>query len=478
MKSVTTALSPKLLIHRFFLRPLLRIFFGVDVDGQENFNGLDQYIIIANHNSHLDVLLLYYILPGRDILKTHVVAARDYFSRWSILFHSVNYLFSPVWIDRITKETDPLQAMKAQLAAGHNIIIFPEGTRGAPGQIRTFHTGVGRLAEDSRDIPIIPVFLHGPERAFPKSGYFPLPIWNSITIGPPQHFTGTSADFVIALETLIRGLSESKVVSRHKRAEVKSPPLLIAVMGVDGSGKSTLSHTIARRISVNHEVCLVTDGLEFYAQGDKKNIRPLVAETVRERVGAYAKNVSSLKHYKIPKLAELLLRDYLLGEVGRWYKPDFVIQDGSPLLNLVGWSILYKEAAFNREACLKALKLLSGMDDRTRKNDHIFSDFPELLALKRLKHAGMFLPDAVIMLDADPDVCCKRIASRGQPVQPHETAEKLGKMRNGYLRVCEVISDDLGIPVLTLAGDQGMEEVSQRALEFINGIILEDKTHD
>jgi len=51
-------------------------------------------------------------------------------------------------------------------------------------------------------------------------------------------------------------------------------------------------------------------------------------------------------------------------------------------------------------------------------------------------------------------------------------------MRNGYLRVCEVVSDDLGIPVLTLTGDQGMEEVSRRALEFVNGIIVEDPTHD
>ena len=144
----------------------------------------------------------------------------------------------------------------------------------------------------------------------------------------------------------------------------------------------------------------------------------------------------------------------------------------------MGWSILYREASFNREACVKALKLLSGMDDRAQETDHIFSDFPELLALKRLKHAGMFLPDAVIMLDVDPNVCCNRIASRGQRIQPHETAEKLGKMRNGYLRVCEVVSDDLGIPVLTLTGDQGMEEVSRRALEFINGIIVKGPTHD
>lgn len=474
----TSAFSPRILIHRLLIRPILKVFFGINVNGRDNFSGLNHYIIIANHNSHLDVLLLYYILPIRDISKTHVVAAKDYFSRWRALFNTVNYLFSPVWIDRITKDSDPMQEMKDRLASGHNIIIFPEGTRGEPGEIRTFHSGVGRLAEEFRDIPIIPVFLHGPERAFPKSGYFPLPIWNSITIGPPQIFTGTSTAFVASLEAFIRKLSESETASRHKRPEIKRPPLLIAVMGIDGSGKSTLSHSIAQRLSNNHEVCLVSDGLEFYEHGKRKDILPLLAETVRERIGVYAKSASSLKNYKIPKLAELLLRDHLLGEVGRWYKPDLVIQDGSPLLNLVGWSILYRENAFNREACLKALNLLSGTDKTIHKNDPIFSEYPELQSLKRLKHSGMFLPDAVIMLDVDPLICCERIASRGQRVQPHETKDKLGKMRNGYLRVCEVVRSDLSIPVLLLAGDLSLDEVSHQALDFLGRDILEAATHD
>ena len=295
MNRVASALSMRLVIHRIFLRPFLRVFFGVNVDGRENFNGLEQYIIVANHNSHLDILLLYYILPNRDILNTHVVAARDYFSRRAVLFNTVDYLFSPIWIDREDRETDHLQGMRDQLVSGHNIIIFPEGTRGAPGQIRTFRSGVGRLAEEFRNVPIIPVFLHGPERAFPKKVLFPLPIWNSLTIGPPQLFDGTSTDFSDSLETVIRKLSESTVASRHKRTEVKSPPLLIAVMGIDGSGKSTLSRVLSHRTSVDHEVCLISDGLEFYEQGNKRDIRPLVVETVREAISNHAKNASSLK---------------------------------------------------------------------------------------------------------------------------------------------------------------------------------------
>ena len=36
----------------------------------------------------------------------------------------------------------------------------------------------------------------------------------------------------------------------------------------------------------------------------------------------------SLKSYKVPKLAELLLRDHVVGEVRRWYAPDAIVMDG------------------------------------------------------------------------------------------------------------------------------------------------------
>lgn len=478
MMRVVSAFSLRLLIHSVLLRPLLRIFFGINVEGREHLRGLKNYIIVANHNSHLDVLLLYYVLPKTDILKTHIVAAHDYFSQRPVLFRTVDYLFSPIWIDRKVREADPLHGMRERLTMGHNVIIFPEGTRGEPGEICVFHSGVGRLAEEFKDVPIVPVYLEGPERALPKKSNFPLPLWNSISIGPPQLFTGNSADFVDSLEAFIRKLSESASVSRHKRIKVKPRPVLVAVMGIDGSGKSTLSHTISQQSSADHEVCLISDGLEFFEKGLNKNLRPLLEETLREAIGAYAKNASSLKNYKIPKLAELLLRDHLLGEVRRWYKPDLIVQDGSPLLNLVGWAILYKEDAFNRDACAKALKLLSGSHEEIQESDPIFRDFPELLSIKRLKLAGMHLPDIVIMLDVDPTVCCQRIEGRGQRVQPHETAEKLGKMRRGYLRVCEVVSDELGIPVKVLTGDQGAEEVTRLTMDFIRQEIAREARRD
>ena len=115
----------RLLVHLLLLRPFLRIVFGVSVVGRENLTGLDRFILVANHNSHLDVLLLYAILPVRQIVKTHPVAAREYFSRHPWLFSTLDYLFQPVWVDRSRQEGDPIGDILQRIDQGHSVIIFP-----------------------------------------------------------------------------------------------------------------------------------------------------------------------------------------------------------------------------------------------------------------------------------------------------------------------------------------------------------------
>ena len=277
MKAAGSLFSLRLLIHLILIRPFLHLLHGVYVAGRKHFEGLEQYILIANHNSHLDILLLFSVLPIRDIQKTHPIAAREYFSSNRIVFRIADYLFQPIWIVRGDKEGDPLAGMKDVLGSGHNIVIFPEGTRGEPGVIAPFKTGVGRLAEEFRPIPIIPVYLSGPERSFPKKSRLPLPIWNNITIGPPQICTGDSTGITASLEKIIRGLSDSERVSRHRR-KMKKKTQSIAFLGIDGSGKSTLSREVAKRLSDNRYVCLMTDRLEFFRNSTKEEIQPLLME--------------------------------------------------------------------------------------------------------------------------------------------------------------------------------------------------------
>ena len=457
-------LSLPVLIHLLVLRPLLKLVFGVSVEGRQNLAGLERFILVSNHNSHLDVLLLFHLLPLRLLRRTHPVAAYEYFAKPKMLLWLVSFLFQPVWIVREGKESDPLRGMREQLGRGHSLVVFPEGTRGEAGRIAPFKSGVGRLAIEFPDVPIVPVYLAGPERAFPKASSFPVPLWNRVIVGPPLLLTGTRKEITTTLEGMTRELAESEAASRHRRMRRARVVTTLAVLGIDGSGKSTLARALAQHLSRDARTCLITDDVVFFEGGKRREVQLLLKERLREAIGRRAKSAGSLKSYKIPKLAELLLRDRMVEEVRRWYAPDLIVMDGAPLLNITAWAKLYRDEAFDESICASILRILTGRDDEVGAADPVFDKFPELVTLKRLYLAKLELPDTVLFLDVDPRVSMERIRSRGEKQQVHETKEKLGKLREGYRLVGEVVERDLGVPARALDGPLPIEAVIENAL--------------
>ncbi len=456
----------RIALHLLLIRPMLRLLFGVNVVGRENLDGLNRFILAANHNSHLDIFLLYSALPPGKIARTHPVAARDYFSNPPWLFKTVQFLMQPVWIDREESGIAAIKEIQRRLDDGRSIIIFPEGTRGAAGELQEFRGGIGLVAGHNPDVPVVPVYIEGPERAFPKSAPFPLPLWNHITIGPPQLLHGNSREISSRLHDNLEALAEEERAYRQRRMPEPHKPFVVTVIGIDGSGKSTLSRHLAG--CFEGDSCFIGDNLELFKDGAPCDAQPLVANEVRKWVGRQAKSAKNLAHYKIPKLAELLLlRDRLLSDVHRWYRPGQVFMDGSPLLNMIAWAILYHEEAFNEKVCATAMDILTGKH-ACGKRDPTFKQFPELLTLRKLNLTHLHLPDAVIFLDVDPAICMERITSRGETVQAHENIEKLTKLRKAYQLVCDVLQKTL--PVYRLTGDETVEQITDEAAAFLKSI--------
>jgi len=456
----------RLLLHLLVVRPVLRLLFGLDVEGKENLEGLDQFILVANHNSHLDVLLLYSLLPVRHISRTHPVAAREYFERSRVLFFVIDRMLEPIWIDRSSDHGAAIVRIEHILDQGRNVILFPEGTRGEPGHIHTFKSGIGRLVESHRDIPVVPIHILGPERSLPKGSALPLPLWNHLTISPPQRLTGSARDVAQALEDSIRSLASSQAARRHHRPSSRRECFSVAVLGIDGSGKSTLAGTLARQLSGQSPACLISDRLVLFARGAPTHMQPLLAEKLRVWLGRQAKQARSLAGYKIPKLGEMLLRDRLIAESRRWYAPGSIIQDGSPLMNLTAWSALYQDDSLDGARCAEALMILSGRRELSR-GDPISREHPELGVLRTLGISRLFVPDAVVFLDVSPCTALKRIASRGEQLQVHETEDELAKLRDAYVLVCEAAERALGIPVLRIEGEVSAAQTALEALSFI-----------
>lgn len=479
------------LLHVLLLRPLVKLLFGLGVEGRRHLRGLPQFIVVANHNSHLDMPVLFQLLPARQITRTHAVAAHEYFSRSRLVFRTVDFLFRPVWVVRRGGETAAdaaagaagpstsaaMAAMRDHLRAGHSLVVFPEGTRGRPGEIVPFRRGVGRLAVEFPEIPVVPVFLAGPERALPKASGVPVPLWNRVVVGPPQRFThrgavapleaeaaeSAAARVTAELERQVRDLANLAMAGRHRRQERPVPAPIVAVLGIDGSGKSTLSRNLARRLSAGGRVALVSDEVAFFEDGAPLELRPLVSERARVALNRRTKTARSLKSYKIPKLAELLLRDRVVAQIRRWHRPVDIVLDGSPLLNLAAWARLYRAAEFDDEALAAALRLLTATGTAVRR-DPLFQRFPELSALVRLHLTPLGMPDAVFFLDVEPSVCIERIRSRGEARQVHETEEKLAGLRQGYHAVCRVLEPALGVRARVLDGRRTPDELAAEAL--------------
>jgi 1-acyl-sn-glycerol-3-phosphate acyltransferase len=146
----------------------------------------EQRIYFANHQSHLDWVLIWAALPHDLRSSTRPIAARDYWTSSRFKQWLTTEVFHAVYVSRQrTDDQDPLEPLVAALEGGDSLVIFPEGTRSLKGEPMPFKSGLYHLAEQFPGVRLIPTWIDNVQRVMPKGEVVPVPILCTVTFGAP-----------------------------------------------------------------------------------------------------------------------------------------------------------------------------------------------------------------------------------------------------------------------------------------------------
>jgi 1-acyl-sn-glycerol-3-phosphate acyltransferase len=199
----------RFLFYAIFIRLVGLIVLGLNVRHREKLPNRGPAIIVANHNSHLDTMVLMSLFPLNLLPKLHPVAAMDYFLTSRLFSWFTLKVIGILPIKRTVRRGDdnPLAPCHEALADGQVLIIFPEGSRGEPEQLQSFKGGIARLAESHPTVPVIPVFLHGLGKALPKGETILVPFFCDVFVGERLAWSGDRRSYMRQLDERMRQLA-------------------------------------------------------------------------------------------------------------------------------------------------------------------------------------------------------------------------------------------------------------------------------
>ena len=173
------------LIAAAVVKPLMRTWFRIRLEGHEHVPEVGPVILASNHRSNMDPVLLASAVerPLAFMAKAELfVGPLGWILRWIGQF--------PVRRGGIDREA--LRRTDAVLARGSMLGLFPEGTRGE-GTFSAVHPGLAYIVVRQR-CPVLPVVISGTERVRRRFGWLPFASPVRIVIGPPIDLPQSSGD--------------------------------------------------------------------------------------------------------------------------------------------------------------------------------------------------------------------------------------------------------------------------------------------
>lgn len=193
-----------------FIRFVINIILGLNCRGKDKLPVTGPAIIVSNHNSHLDTMVLMILMSKRGIPIPKPVAAADYFLSNPLMKWFALNVIGICPISRKKEEEDPLVPVYSALDNDEILIFFPEGSRGQPEKMGELKGGIAKLAERYPDVPIVPVFMHGLGQALPKGEALLVPFFCDVFVGDALYWGGSREGFLDDLKAKLNELSNQK----------------------------------------------------------------------------------------------------------------------------------------------------------------------------------------------------------------------------------------------------------------------------
>ena len=233
--------------------------------------------------------------------------------------------------------------------------------------------------------------------------------------------------------------------------------LQVCILGIDGSGKSTVVAALPSILSAETGFVVGSAGDSFrIVAPDEDHLAsafypdglPLSARLSLRFKRLAKRFVDNPKLYVVFKLAQMLSQDSAAKALTRRHNARVFVTDGNAFLSTTGRASNYLRAASANDEVQASTP---AAEDLQAVFSHILDDKPlpaksseRLPSLSKgkliyklnnlLRLRAVWLPDVVIFLDVDPELALKRIKARGKKIDKHENLADLTQAREMYLK--------------------------------------------
>jgi 1-acyl-sn-glycerol-3-phosphate acyltransferase len=161
---------------------------GLRVIGREHLPAAPPFVLVANHTSHLDALLLQSVLPAKWRDHTFPIAAHDVFFEQLSVAAFASTVINALPVQRKGTGRHALAEMRQRMIEDPGILIlFPEGTRSRTGDMGIFKPGIGMLVAGT-PAPVVPCHIDGSYHALPPDRRLVRPRRITVRLGPAHNF--------------------------------------------------------------------------------------------------------------------------------------------------------------------------------------------------------------------------------------------------------------------------------------------------